>query len=267
MAGERPATISTASRSPEGILVHTIESPYQAGQTELKVLLPDSLEKAAAYPVVYVLPVEARNGQRYGDGLLEVKRHDLQNRFRAIFAAPAFSHLPWYADHASRRDIRQESYFLEVVVPFVDAHYPARAARQGRLLLGFSKSGWGAFSLLLRHPDRFEKAAAWDAPLAQQRPDRFGMGEVFATPEAFEPYRIFGLLERGGAELRGEPRLIVLGYGNFRDQHLQTHRRMEELQVAHVFRDGPKREHAWSSGWLPEAVAQLLGDPGHERAR
>jgi hypothetical protein len=128
------------------------------------------------------------------------------------------------------------------------------------LLLGFSKSGWGAFTLLLRHPDRFAKAAAWDAPLAQERPDRYGMGEVFATPESFEPYRIFGLLERGGAELRGEPRLIVLGYGNFRDQHLQAHRRMEELQVVHVFRDGPKREHTWSSGWLPEAVALLLGD-------
>ena len=58
---------------------------------------------------------------------------------------------------------------------------PADPEPHARLLLGFSKSGWGAFSLLLRYPERFGKAAAWDAPLMQERPDRFGMGEILGT--------------------------------------------------------------------------------------
>jgi hypothetical protein len=261
VADDRPTTVSAARRDADGFLVQTIESPYQAGKTELRVLLPDPLEEGVRYPVVYVLPVEARDGTRYGDGLREVKRQELHHRFRALFAAPTFSHLPWYADHPSEPEIRQESYFLKVVVPLVEAHYPARAGREGRFLLGFSKSGWGAFSLLLRHPDRFEKAAAWDAPLAQERPDRFGMREVFGTQEAFEEYQIFGLLQRRAADLGTKPRLIVLGYSNFRDQHTQAHQRMVELKVAHEFRDGPKREHTWTSGWVPEAVEVLLGAP------
>ena len=39
-------------------------------------------------------------------------------KHKAIFVAPTFSHLPWYADHPSDASIRQETYFLKVVVPF-----------------------------------------------------------------------------------------------------------------------------------------------------
>jgi hypothetical protein len=128
------------------------------------------------------------------------------------------------------------------------------------LLLGFSKSGWGAYSLLLRHPDRFGKAAAWDAPLVERSPERFGMGAIFGTTENFERYRITTLLERKAALLRGECRLILLGFGNFREQLEAAHVMMTELGIAHVYRDGPKREHVWESGWVSEAVALLLED-------
>jgi hypothetical protein len=30
--------------------------------------------------------------------------------------------------------------------------------------------------------------------------------------------------------------------------------------IAHQYRDGPKREHSWRSGWLPEAVELLVKD-------
>src|SRR4051794_25394825 len=94
-AEDRPATISPARRDRHGFLVHTVESPFQSGKTEIKVLLPEKLGDDARCAVVYVLPVEALNGDRYGDGLLEVKKHDLPDQFRAIFVAPTFSHLPW----------------------------------------------------------------------------------------------------------------------------------------------------------------------------
>src|SRR5262249_30765195 len=151
--------------------------------------LPDMMDKNVRYPVIYVLPVEAKNESRFGNGLLEVKKQDLHNKLKAIFVAPTFSHLPWYADHPTDASIRQESYFLKVVIPFVDKTYPTIAEARGRLLLGFSKSGWGAWSLLLRNPEMFGKAAAWDAPLMMEKPNNFGMGEIFGTQENFENYR------------------------------------------------------------------------------
>jgi hypothetical protein len=260
-------TIAEAKKDADGALVHEVRSPYQAGTTRIGVLLPDKLEEGKRYSVVFVLPVEAGTGNRFGDGLAEVRKHGLPGKLPAVFVAPTFSHLPWYADHPTRADVRQETYFLEVVVPFVEKTYPVRAGAGGRFLLGFSKSGWGAFSLLLRHPDAFARAAAWDAPLMMDRPGPYGSGEVFGTPENFEKYRIAGLLKERGAAFRKEKRLMVLGYGNFRDQHEKAHALMADLEIAHEYRDGPARKHDWHSGWVVEAAQWLLAAPQEDKAR
>ena len=189
---------------------------------------------------------------------MEVKKNDLHNKFQAVFVAPSFSHLPWYADHPTRAEIRQETYFLKVVLPFIEKSYPVQADAGGRLLVGFSKSGWGAFSLLLRHPDLFGKAAGWDAPLMMARPNNFGMGDIFGTQENFEKYQITSLLEQRADKLQKGKRLIVLGYGGFRDHHEKAHALMTRLKIDHDYQDGPARKHEWGSGWLPEAVGRLL---------
>lgn len=251
-----------AGREENGIIVHVISSPCQAGKTEIRVLLPDKLEPDRRYPVVYVLPVEAARESTYGDGLQEVQHHGLHNQHHAIFVAPTFSALPWYADHPGDPHLRQETYFVKVVVPLIEQRYPAVTESRGRLLVGFSKSGWGAYTLLLRHPDLFGRAAAWDAPLMKEKPDQFGMGEIFGTQANFELYRVSTLLTQRAAELRDNNRLILLGFGNFRQHHVQVHELMVRLGIRHEYRDGPARTHDWSSGWLEEAVELLL-----ERAR
>jgi Putative esterase len=258
-AARSSPVISPARKDDNGFLLHTVESAYQDRRTTLRVLLPDRLEKARRYPVLLVLPVEAGNGRRYGDGLLEVKKRSLHNRYGLVCVEPTFARLPWYADHPTNPKLRQESYLLEVVVPFVEKTYPVQARPEGRLLLGFSKSGWGAFTLLLRHPDVFGRAAAWDAPLMMNAPGRYGSGESFATRENFAHYQVSRLLERQAGKLGKGKRLAALGYGNFRKDHQAVHTLMQRLQVPHEYRDGPNRKHNWHSGWVDEAVAFLVG--------
>jgi hypothetical protein len=207
---------------------------------------------------VYVLPVEAQRGSRYGNGLQEVLEQNLHNRYCAICVSPTFSHLPWYADHPSDPKILQESYMLHDVVPFVERHYPTLPQRRGRLLVGFSKSGYGAFSLVLRHPEIFGRAAAWDAPLNMSRPDRYGMHEIFGTQENFEAYRIGSLLEQKAALLRRRRRLALVGHANFGEHHETIHGRMASLRIPHVFQSGPRRRHAWDSGWLEDAFRAVV---------
>ncbi|MFH1919188.1 MAG: alpha/beta hydrolase-fold protein [Planctomycetota bacterium] len=257
---EMSVEISEAKKDNDGFLVYRVRSGYQSGPTRIKVLLPDRLEEGRRYAVLYVLPVEAGEGTRWGDGLVEVKKHDLHNRHRLICVLPTFLHLPWYADHPADPGIRQESHFVRVVVPFVERSYPAIREPEGRLLVGFSKSGWGAFSLLLRNPQLFGKAAAWDAPLVEESPGRFGMGPIFGTRENFEHYRISALLEKRAGELRENKRLVLTGYDNFRADHVKIHEQLVALGIPHVYRDGPHREHQWHSGWLPEAV-ELFVNP------
>ncbi len=254
------ALIAEATPDADGFLSHAVRSPRQRAATEIRVLLPDDLDAAKRYRVLYILPVEAARESRYGDGLVEAKRLGLHNRWQLICVAPTFADLPWYADHPTDERLRQESYLLRDIVPFVDTNYPVVPGASGRLLAGFSKSGWGAFSLLLRNPSVFSKAAAWDAPLNMQAPGRYGSGPIFGTQENFERYQISRLLPERADELRSTPRLFHLGYDNFREHHEAIEGMLTAQNIAHVYRDGPKRKHVWESGWLEEAVELLVAE-------
>lgn len=245
-----------AKKDENGFLSHAVESEFQRGKTAIKVLLPDRLEKDRRYPVIYVLPVEAGTENRFGNGLLEARKLDLHNKYGAIFVLPTFSDLPWYADHPTDPTIRQETYFLKVVVPFVKKQYPVA---KSRLLLGFSKSGWGAFSLLLRHPELFDKAAAFDAPLNMDKP-MFGMAGIVGTRENFEKHRVASLFQQQAGKLQKDKRLALVGYASFQKHHQAIHDLMERLKIPHEYRDERKPKHTWDGGWFEEAVKFLVTD-------
>lgn len=232
---------------------HTLASRHQAGPTRVRIVAPLGAQPASR--AIYLLPVEAGDEDVYGDGLTEAARLGLAERLDAILVAPTFSQLPWYANHPTDRAIGQERYLLEDVAPLVRSLHPAPGARAG--LLGFSKSGWGAFSLLLRHPDVFVAASAWDAPLMQARPDCWGMAGVFGDQANFEQYRVARLIEDGASWLRPRRRLGVHGHGNFRDHMRQAHALLDSLGIPHAYWDDPWLAHRWDSGWL-EPVAREL---------
>ncbi|MBI5799299.1 MAG: hypothetical protein HZA92_01050 [Verrucomicrobia bacterium] len=248
--------ISSAKSATNGFVVHTVQSEFQGGPTKIYIRTPDKILPGARLPVLHLLPVEAKDEQRWGDPLAEAAKLDLANKLNVIVAYTTFSHLPWFCDHATDLRIRQETYFLKVVVPFIERAYPARAERDARLLLGFSKSGWGAWSLLLRNPELFGKAAAWDSPMMMEK-GLYGMAAIAGTQENFGRHRIPTLLRERGKSLGSEPRLLLMGYENFRAPTQQAHALLDELGIPHAYRDGPQRKHHWNTGWVEEAARWL----------
>ena len=63
-ADAKDVSVSDA-KTEDGVLVHEAKSPYQAGTTKIRVLLPDTMEKGKKFPVVYLLPVEAGSEWRF----------------------------------------------------------------------------------------------------------------------------------------------------------------------------------------------------------
>jgi pimeloyl-ACP methyl ester carboxylesterase len=53
---------------------------------------------------------------------------------------------------------RFETFVVDQLVPFVDAHFPAGDGRQWRGITGYSMGGFGALSLALKHPDVWSSA-------------------------------------------------------------------------------------------------------------
>ncbi len=55
--------------------------------------------------------------------------------------------------------------------------------------------------MLLRHPDLFGRAGAWDAPLMLDKPNKYGSGAIYGSDENFKGYAIPDLLKSRRVEL------------------------------------------------------------------
>ncbi len=259
----------SAEDDDSGIRVHQLESPYQAKETSLRVLMPEELKADRRYRVLFVLPVHEDGLFKHGNGLLELRKLNIHNEHQLICVAPAFSSKPWYADHDQNPDKRDESHLLKTVIPFLEKNYPVRTDQKGRLLIGFSKSGWGAMTLLLRHPEKFQKAVAWDpgirvdvGPLREGFDREPRVRRDFGSDENFERFRLSALLKTRGNELGDDVRLFYFN----RDGHdralggARIHQLMVEQGIPHRYVMESFREHRWDSGWMPEALEFLVRD-------
>lgn len=251
----------------KGIRNHTLVSPHQKNNTILRVLLPKNIKHDYRYRILFVLPVHESGLFKNGNGLLEVQKLNIHNEHKLICVAPSFSSKPWYADHDLNPNKKDESHLLKTVIPYIEENYPVIKNYKGRLLVGFSKSGWGAISLLLRHPDKFYKAVAWDPGI------RIDTGQFenptekihrirrdFGSNENFEKYRISTLLKTPIKGLGGDPRLF---YYNRLGSHRTRgggviHNLMIKRGISHKYAVDQKREHRWDSGWLSEAILFLI---------
>jgi S-formylglutathione hydrolase FrmB len=152
--------------------VNVTATGYQTSVNQVEILLPDAHAATSTAAIVLALPVEAggTSTTQYGSAIQLIRTAGWHTRQNVAVVTPSFSTTPWYGDNPlnqSSSPVLQESYVLDVIIPWLRQGkiLPAGIALAGPIsLVGFSKSGWGAFSLLARNPDRFDRAALWDAP-------------------------------------------------------------------------------------------------------
>jgi S-formylglutathione hydrolase FrmB len=260
--------ITASAQSPEersqgGLREFSLTTEYQAGPCLVQVLLPDRLEPSRRYPVLYILPVESGTKTEYGSGIEEARKADIANKYGVICVGPTFNKAaPWYGNHATNPELRQEDYFVEALVPYIDAHFPTRADKEGRLLIGFSKSAWGAFTLLMRHPEKFGYAAGWDSPLMIDGKNDdwgpMGLSANFGTKEAMQKNLPTRLASDNAAWLKLQPRL-VLGPGIYWAKQTEAmHDHLQALGIPHVYRADLLFSHRWDTGWFAPVADELI---------
>ena len=108
---------------------------------------------------LYVLPVitGVDPQDQFGDGLEELRRLNVHNDYNAYIIAPSFKTTPWCADHDSNHDRRYESFIVQDLVPWVRANL-STSGQEEDWFIGFSKSGFGAVTLLFRNPNGFRRS-------------------------------------------------------------------------------------------------------------
>jgi hypothetical protein len=252
--------------------IYALESEFQSKPQFVEVLLPDHFDKSKKYRVLYLLPVEAGQGVRFGDGIMVARKLGIQNQYDVIVVAPAFDSEPWYGNDAADPHRRQEDFLVKAVVPFIESQYPTTGTAEGRLLLGYSKSGWGALSLILRNPDVFGYAASWDAPLmfTEKQFGLWGTKQTYGTPENMTLYLPSKLVRERAGPFQNKKRLVVAGlqfFGTFTDarfpydgpSHTEAFHELAEANgVLHDYDPNLKTGHSWNPSWMKPVVKMLI---------
>jgi hypothetical protein len=232
-----------------GVAFHPVRSDAIVRPVVVRVLAPEVMP--ATPRLLLALPVR-EDHEIWGDGLEVIRAEALHERYGLVVAAPECPRA-WAADHPDDPSRREETHLLHGVLPWLRELFPGLV---GTMALGFSRTGWAAVSLLLRHPAVVDAAAAFDAPLMKSWPGVHGMQEVFGTPENLDRYRPELRVPSCTEWLAERPRLALYGRHLFGADMEGFRALMSSLGLPFVWSDSP-RGHAWTSGWVPEAVADL----------
>lgn len=261
-----PSSLARAFFGPRAkekdILTFEIKSDYQRTTNLIRVLLPESMKEGEAYPVLYILPTAKKLFDPWwNNGIVQAAKHDVANKYDIICVAPTFSDMPWYVDHPTNPKIKQETYFLNDIIPYIDNNFPTIQSAQGRFLLGFSKSGTGAFSLMLRHPRLFAKSLSWDAPMLFEFDNVWGskIHKIYGTRENFQDYQIPLLMKQKAPIFRNkDTKFVLMGYSGNRQAIEDVHMLLKSYKIPHVYDNTQQYRHNWHSGWFIKAVEHLL---------
>lgn len=221
-----------------GLLVSTANN-----SPSFQAVLPESYNPTQPHKVIYILPVsvgEDGNAERYGNALEAVR--ESANKHSLICIMPVFSETPWYANG-------QEKQILKTVQT-IDNLYNTVKSPEGRLLIGYSKSGYGACALLLRNPEVFGKAAVFDAPLVSANYGMWGSEKVFKNQKDFERHSFINLLE----SCDYKPNIYLAGCNVFQSDMKRASKILNQPLPAFY------PAHRWDSGWVSPAVDYLMQD-------
>ncbi len=249
-----------------GVVDYDFTSPDDAGPEVIRVLKPTDPAPGVAHNFLFTLPVAAGiDDQTYGDGLDTVAALNAENTYNLTVIEPSFPIDPWYADTASP-SVRYETFMATQLEPWARATL-ATTGHEQSWLIGFSKSGIGAQDLILKHPDRFTLAASWDFPAGMSASAEYGDSAVgYGTNANFQAnYRLtsaFLTAHRG--PFMTSNRIWIGSYALFGWDVAAYSTLLTSLGIQHTTETPTRTTHAWTSGWVPGALAALYHDSLHQ---
>jgi hypothetical protein len=249
-----------------GVASYATVSAANGNTTEvMRVLAPTSPAAGVPHNFLFVLPVEANNGDTFGDGIDVMRQLNAQNQYNLTIVEPSFALEPWYADNPVNSAAQQETFLTQQLVPWVQANLGTSGQEQN-WLIGFSKSGIGGEDLILEHPGLFTLAATWDFPADMLSYDEYGSSSAnsYGTDANFQAnYRLTtAFLNAHKAPFTSANRLWIGGYNAFQGDMSDYNTLLTSLGIAHSTETPTLQTHAWDGGWVPLALAALSQESG-----
>ena len=254
--------VDYASADPTGIQSYTMISANNGyGVQTLRVLQPTHPKAGVPHNFLYVLPVEADGGTVFGDGLGVLQGMDAQDLYNLTIVEPTFSTQSWYANDPLDPNIQYETFMTNELVPWVTANLATSGTEQN-WLIGFSKSGLGGQDLILKHPNIFTIAASWDFPADMDSWDGTPPAPNYGTLANYHAnYQLTSsFVNQYSAPFKTANRIWIGGYSLYQQDLSDYDAILTAAGVVHSYGPNQSAAHAWTSGWVPTAMAALYQD-------
>jgi enterochelin esterase-like enzyme len=127
------------------------------------IYLPADLDPHIRLPVIYLLHGADGHGLDWVDqGHVQAAADRLiaEHRLPKVIIVMPDAQNSWYVD-SPPSGLGAMGTAIERDLPdWIESHYPARSARSGRAVAGYSMGGFGALDFALGHPERYAAVAA-----------------------------------------------------------------------------------------------------------
>ncbi len=125
--------------------------------TRCVVIVPKGTERSAL-PVLYLL--HGLGGDHQSWLRIKPELPQLADELQMLIVCPNGGGRSWYLDSPIDTSFRYETYMIQELIPYIDAHFKTIATRDGRAIAGLSMGGHGSLFLALRHQDVFGAACS-----------------------------------------------------------------------------------------------------------
>lgn len=143
--------------------------------------LPDGYEEVQErFPTIYFLPGNGGSAQEWL-GRQDVMEAVDKRQFIAV-SIPEFDNL-WYSNKRDASDWAYDDFIAKELIPRVDSQFRSKPERQSRAVFGFSRGGYGAVKMALKHPDVFSMGASFAGVLDFAQQDRPDANRLFGPPK------------------------------------------------------------------------------------
>ncbi len=257
------------------LLVVTLQTSALAEPTRVQILLPDLYDTAPTrrFPVVYLLQGAIDD---YTAWVREGHAEAITAGYPMIFVMPDAGNDGFYSDWFNGGAFgppRWESYHIDQLVPWIDAHYRTLASRRGRAIAGVSMGGFGAASYAARHPDLFAAVVSFSGLVnSNTLPDQKTIPEKVFGPRASQevrwrghnPWDLAGNLRGMDVSLytrNGLPGKDWLGLDPaeiiVHQQNVDLHQQLLAENVPHHWDDHGAGPHKWPT-WQEDLTEVLV---------
>ncbi|MCC6459312.1 MAG: esterase family protein [Saprospiraceae bacterium] len=261
-----------------------LKSAILGTEVEYSIYLPAGYDQSnRRYPVLYLLhgyTDDETGWTQFGEAQHIADQTIASGDAPAMLIVMPDAGVSWYVNSADGK-VRYEDFFVQELIPHIDASYRTRTAREFRAVAGLSMGGHGSLIMAMKHPDLFVAAAPLSAGIFTEQeltnmPDDdwnhvFGppYGAGLKGPERLTAHMaqnwILKIVENTGAEALKRVRYYIdCGDGDFLIKgNMALHALLIDKGVPHEFRvrDGEHNWPYWRSA-LPE-VLKFVGESFH----